>query len=228
MEVKQQRLELLQARLNAQARAISESHGRQPAARAGRAARQAQSASSWPGAPTTTAGSISTAPMRAGCADRPLCRRAHHRGDAQFAARAPGRGKRRVSSVPAPAMSYLDPADNVRLVELCGPLDAHLRLIETRLIVEIRRRGNRFQIVGAPLAARQAEVVLLDLYARAQREPVDSERVHIALQAVAMDEDGADAAQAERAAMNSRCVPRAVRCAHAAPISRIPRQHPHA
>ncbi len=102
-----------------------------------------------------------------------------------------------MSSVPATRDVYLDPADNVRLVELCGPLDAHLRLIETRLIVEIKRRGNRFQIVGAPLAARQAEVVLLDLYARAQREPVDSERVHIALQAVAMDEDGADAAQAD-------------------------------
>ena len=43
-EVKQQRLELLQQRLNGQARAISAAHGGQPAARARRAARQAQSA----------------------------------------------------------------------------------------------------------------------------------------------------------------------------------------
>ncbi|HEX3847630.1 MAG TPA: PhoH family protein [Steroidobacteraceae bacterium] len=80
----------------------------------------------------------------------------------------------------------LAPADNVRLVELCGPLDAHLRQIEARLGVELRRRGNRFQIVGTSEAARRAESVLLDLYARAQREPVDSERVHFALQALDM------------------------------------------
>ena len=91
-----------------------------------------------------------------------------------------------MSSIPATRDVFLDPADNVRLVELCGPLDAHLRLIEGRLSVEIKRRGNRFQIIGIPLAARQAETVLVDLYARAQREPVDSERVHMALQAIAM------------------------------------------
>jgi phosphate starvation-inducible PhoH-like protein len=102
-----------------------------------------------------------------------------------------------VSSNPATRDVFLDPADNVRLVELCGPLDAHLRLIEGRLSVEIKRRGNRFQIIGIPLAARQAEAVLVDLYARAQREPVDSERVHMALQAIAMDEGGADASSGE-------------------------------
>ena len=34
----------------------------------------------------------------------------------------------------------LAPADNVRLVELCGPLDQHLHQIESRLGVEVRRR----------------------------------------------------------------------------------------
>ncbi len=81
----------------------------------------------------------------------------------------------------------LAPADNIRLVELCGPLDSHLHQIEARLGVEVRRRGNRFQIIGLPLAAQRAEAVLRDLYARAQREPVDSERVHIALQELGMD-----------------------------------------
>jgi phosphate starvation-inducible PhoH-like protein len=81
----------------------------------------------------------------------------------------------------------LAPADNVRLVELCGPLDEHLRLIESRLGVEVRRRGNRFQLVGMEPAIERAESVLQDLYARAQREPVDSERVHIALQALDME-----------------------------------------
>jgi phosphate starvation-inducible PhoH-like protein len=94
-----------------------------------------------------------------------------------------------VSSVPVTRDVLLAPADNVRLVELCGPLDEHLRLIESRLGVEVRRRGNRFQLVGMEPAIERAESVLQDLYARAQREPVDSERVHIALQALDMDGD---------------------------------------
>ena len=102
-----------------------------------------------------------------------------------------------MNTVPATRDVFLDPADNVRLVELCGPLDAHLRLIEGRLNVEIRRRGNRFQIIGPQAPARQAEAVLLDLYARAQREPVDSERVHIALQAAGMLGEAVDSGGAE-------------------------------
>ena len=86
----------------------------------------------------------------------------------------------------------LAPVDNVRLVELCGPLDEHLRQIEARLGVEVRRRGNRFQIVGLPAAIERAEVVLQDLYSRAHNEPVDSERVHMALQALDMDRVGGD------------------------------------
>jgi len=88
------------------------------------------------------------------------------------------------------------PADNIRLVELCGPLDQHLHQIEARLGVEVKRRGNRFQIIGVPAAIKQAESVLQDLYTRAQREPVDSERVHIALQELGM-EASAQAGRAE-------------------------------
>ncbi len=99
-----------------------------------------------------------------------------------------------MSSVPTTRDLSLAPADNVRLVELCGPLDEHLHQIEARLGVEIRRRGNRFQIVGLPAAAARAEAVLKDLYARAEREPVDSERVHIALQALDMEGGAANGA----------------------------------
>ena len=88
--------------------------------------------------------------------------------------------------VPMTRDLVLAPADNIRLVELCGPLDQHLHQIEARLGVEVRRRGNRFQIIGMPAAIKSAESVLQDLYTRAQREPVDSERVHIALQELGM------------------------------------------
>src|SRR5580698_494028 len=98
-----------------------------------------------------------------------------------------------MSSAPLTRDVLLAPADNVRLVELCGPLDEHLRLIESRLGVEVRRRGNRFQLVGLAPAIERAETVLQDLYARAQREPVDSERVHIALQELDMGNGTAEA-----------------------------------
>jgi phosphate starvation-inducible PhoH-like protein len=97
-----------------------------------------------------------------------------------------------VSSVPSSREVLLAPLDNIRLVELCGPLDEHLRLIEARLGVEVRRRGNRFQLLGMSDAIKRAESVLQDLYARAQREPVDSERVHIALQELGMDSNPAE------------------------------------
>ena len=102
-----------------------------------------------------------------------------------------------MSATPAAYDVSLDPDDNVRLVELCGPLDAHLHAIEARLGVEIRRRGNRFQIVGAATAAKRAEAVLQSLYARARREPVDPERVHFALQELDM-ETGTAGAELQR------------------------------
>ncbi len=100
-------------------------------------------------------------------------------------------------SVPATREILLDPADNVRLVELCGPLDEHLHLIESRLGVEVKRRGNRFQIVGPAESIKRAESVLQGLYLRAQREPVDSERVHMALQELGMDAPAPEAGAAD-------------------------------
>jgi len=102
-----------------------------------------------------------------------------------------------VSTVSTTRDLVFAPADNVRLVELCGPLDQHLHQIETRLGVEVRRRGNRFQIIGVSSAIKRAETVLQDLYARAQREPVDSERVHIALQELGMEAGAPGAAGVE-------------------------------
>jgi phosphate starvation-inducible PhoH-like protein len=110
-----------------------------------------------------------------------------------------------MSTAPTTRDVLLAPADNTRLVELCGPLDEHLRLIESRLGVEVRRRGNRFHLVGLAAATARAEAVLRDLYARAQREPVDSQRVHIALQELDMQDsrERPDAASGEEATERS-------------------------
>jgi phosphate starvation-inducible PhoH-like protein len=78
-----------------------------------------------------------------------------------------------------PREFLLEPADNARLANLCGPLDEHLRLVEVRLDVEIRRRGDNFRISGE--RAGSAEETLRALFSLAAVEAVTPERVHLAL-----------------------------------------------
>jgi phosphate starvation-inducible PhoH-like protein len=73
----------------------------------------------------------------------------------------------------------LEPADNARLANLCGPLDENLRLLEARLEVEIRRRGDSFRVLGA--RADSAEQTLRELFELAEAQEVTPERVHLAL-----------------------------------------------
>ncbi len=83
-------------------------------------------------------------------------------------------------TVPEPLREFdLQPSDNARLANLCGPLDENLRLLEARLDVEIRRRGDNFRVLGAH--AVSAEEVLQELFALAKEEEVTPERVHLAL-----------------------------------------------
>jgi len=70
-------------------------------------------------------------------------------------------------------------SDNARLANLCGPLDENLRLLETRLDVEIRRRGDNFRVIGAQAAS--AEQTLRELFDLAKKEEVTPEHVHLAL-----------------------------------------------
>ncbi|HLK70848.1 MAG TPA: PhoH family protein [Steroidobacteraceae bacterium] len=73
----------------------------------------------------------------------------------------------------------LEPADNRRLASLCGPLESNLRLIESRLGVQIRRHGHAFSVRGAQAAS--TESVLRDLYAQTQHREVTPEQVHLTL-----------------------------------------------
>ena len=74
----------------------------------------------------------------------------------------------------------LEPADNARLASLCGPLDENLKLVESRLGVQIRRRGNVFRVSGEQ--AEAAENVLRDLYAHnTGEEGASPGEVHLAL-----------------------------------------------
>ncbi len=74
----------------------------------------------------------------------------------------------------------LEPEDNRRLANLCGPLEAHLRQVEHDLGVSIHRRGARFTIQGASHQVDTAHAVLTQLYDQAE-DDLAPEQVHLAL-----------------------------------------------
>ncbi|WGM02475.1 PhoH family protein [Arsenophonus nasoniae] len=59
---------------------------------------------------------------------------------------------------------FLEPADNQRLISLCGPFDDNIKQLERRLGIEINRRNNRFKLIGKPLNINAASSVLRRLY----------------------------------------------------------------
>jgi phosphate starvation-inducible protein PhoH and related proteins len=75
----------------------------------------------------------------------------------------------------------LEPDEAGRLANLNGPFDAHLRQIELRLGIEIRNRGNRFQLVGAKGDVARGEAVLQSLFNQTADDVVTTESVHLAL-----------------------------------------------
>jgi phosphate starvation-inducible PhoH-like protein len=81
-----------------------------------------------------------------------------------------------------PSELVLEPADNGRLANLCGPFDRHLRQIEQGLGIEINNRGNRFRLVGPSASASAAGDVLRKLFTLTESESLDAERVHSCLQ----------------------------------------------
>jgi phosphate starvation-inducible PhoH-like protein len=72
------------------------------------------------------------------------------------------------------------PPDNQRLAHLCGPVDEHLREIESALGVTITRRNESFRVEGAKAAAERAVGLLQQLYDRA-RAPIAAETFRLAL-----------------------------------------------
>ena len=75
----------------------------------------------------------------------------------------------------------LEPADNARLANICGPFDQHLKQLEKRLGVDIVSRGNSFQVSGPSDAARAAGEILRRMYMETESETLTAERVHLYL-----------------------------------------------
>jgi phosphate starvation-inducible PhoH-like protein len=84
---------------------------------------------------------------------------------------------------PAPTQHdfALDPADNARLANLCGPFDEHLRQIELRLGVEISNRGNIFRVIGEEPAVKAADRMLHTLYDVTAEETLNGARINLFL-----------------------------------------------
>ncbi|WP_430388240.1 PhoH family protein [Dyella sp. 20L07] len=88
----------------------------------------------------------------------------------------------------------LEPEDNARLSNLCGPFDEHLRQIELRLGVEINHRGGLFQVIGEEGAARATEKVMRALYETTANESLTGARINLHLAESGIDAIASDAA----------------------------------
>lgn len=77
----------------------------------------------------------------------------------------------------------LEPFEARRFANLCGQFDEHLRLIEQRLQLEIRNRGNQFELVGDAQRSQTAERLLRRLYRETHTgTDLTPEIVHLFLQ----------------------------------------------
>lgn len=102
------------------------------------------------------------------------------------------RGGQLASNAPNPALgpddlpaSVLHYPDNRLLIDLCGELDRHLALIETRLGLSINRRGNQLHLHGDETARGEAARVLNALYQRLEQgRPVQPADVEAAIRFV--------------------------------------------
>jgi phosphate starvation-inducible PhoH-like protein len=81
------------------------------------------------------------------------------------------------------------PLNNTRLQHLCGPMDEHLRTIETALQVRISHRQEHFRVEGPKAKAERALDALQALYELAGRN-ISKEKVQLMVAGdLAMEED---------------------------------------
>jgi len=76
----------------------------------------------------------------------------------------------------------LEPIDNNRLINLCGPLNNNIKEIEMRFDIEINQRGNLFYLLGDKKNIIIASQVLKKLYLSAKKNDISTERLRDFLQ----------------------------------------------
>jgi phosphate starvation-inducible PhoH-like protein len=93
----------------------------------------------------------------------------------------------------------LEPADTLRLSNLCGQFDDHLKQIESRLGVEIFCRGNLFTIQGPDRQCRATRRLLQALYLLSGTEVLTPEMINLHLQESGIEELGDEERQPDAA-----------------------------
>ncbi|MFK5985441.1 MAG: PhoH family protein [Pseudomonadota bacterium] len=81
------------------------------------------------------------------------------------------------------------PNDNVRLANLCGQFDEHLKKIEQQLAVEISNRGHTFRISGQEKDIQLTQELISTLYKETENNILDKKNLHLFLQQI-MQQDG--------------------------------------
>ena len=76
----------------------------------------------------------------------------------------------------------LEPADTLRLANLCGQFDEHLKQIESRLGVDIFCRGNLYTVQGERRRVRAARRLLQSLYKLSESEVLTPKLINLHLQ----------------------------------------------
>jgi phosphate starvation-inducible PhoH-like protein len=76
----------------------------------------------------------------------------------------------------------LEPADTLRLANLCGQFDEHLKQIESRLGVDVFCRGNLYAVLGERRPARAARRLLQSLYRLTESEVLTPRLINLHLQ----------------------------------------------
>ncbi|MCU9951295.1 PhoH family protein [Pseudomonas sp. PDM13] len=82
----------------------------------------------------------------------------------------------------------LEPFEARRFANLCGQFDEHLRLIEQRMAIEIRNRGNQFELVGDAQRTQATENLLRRLYRETEASELSPDMVHLFLQETGMEQ----------------------------------------
>jgi len=82
----------------------------------------------------------------------------------------------------------LEPADSLRLANLCGQFDGHLKQIESRLGIVLYCRGNLFTLEGEADTVKAAKKLLQNLYELSEKQILSPEIVNLHLQESGMDE----------------------------------------
>lgn len=80
----------------------------------------------------------------------------------------------------------LEPINNERQINLCGPMDDNLKTIERRLGVKISYRGNEFRVLGSPVNCEAVVKLLKNLYietdtVKGENKVITDEVIHLAI-----------------------------------------------